>query len=385
MKSIDKRLLFENVSNLIERDLEENNIAGAAVMVAQHGEILLDERFGNSDFLTKKPLERNAIFRLASMTKPVTAVAALIGVQKGWFDLNDPVHKHFPEFENLYVGRLENGQAVPDHKPKREVCLWQLLSHNNGFMASSPLYEQQEKKMPKEAFISNKTAVDYCLKNTCLTLEPYYETGYSGYFSFDMIALLLERYSGMTYADFIYENIFKPLGIKDITYTPTNDQWQRMVMMFEKTVGNGGINVDMGRHTFEGFPLSYTCAGAGLAGSIEDYFVFAEMLRNGGTYKDTEIVKPDIFAKIHKKYVPMEYMPQGAIHTWGLGVRIAVGDPVLPDGCWGWSGAYGTHFWIDPENDITAIYMKNNRWHDSRGCGQTGKEFEKQVMASLKS
>lgn len=237
--------------------------------------------------------------------------------------------------------------------------------------------------MPKSAFKSNKTAVEYCLNNTCLTFEPYFETGYSGYFAFDLIALLLERHSGMKYADFIYEYIFKPLGIQNITYAPTTEQWQRVVTMFDKTDGKGGINVDMGEHTFEGFPLSYTCAGAGLMESIEDYFIFAEMLRCGGTYKGKEIVKPDIFKQIYQKYVPMEYMPEGAIHSWGLGVRVAVNDPVLPDGCWGWSGAYGTHFWIDPVNDITAIYMKNNRWHDSRGCGNTGKQFEADVFASL--
>lgn len=286
--------------------------------------------------------------------------------------------------KKLYVGRLEGGRVVPDHKPKKAVCLHQLLSHNNGFMASSPLYEVQENAMPLSAFENNKTAVRYCLENTCLTLEPYFETGYSGYFAYDLIALLLERHSGLQYADFIAEYIFKPLGIRDITYTPTSEQWQRAVTMFDKTVGRCGANVDMGNHTFEGFPLSYTCAGAGLMGSIEDYFVFAEMLRNGGTYNGVEIVKPDLFSKIYQKYVPMEYMPKGSRHTWGLGVRIAVNDLNLPDGCWGWSGAYGTHFWIDPVNDITAVYMKNNRWHDSRGCGSTGGKFEADVMASLR-
>jgi len=384
MKTPDKILLYENVSNSIKKDIERNNISGAAVMVAQHGEILLNEHFGSSNFLTQKPLEKNAIFRLASMTKPVTSVAALIGVQNGWFDLSDNVSKHFPEFENMYVGKLEDGKVIPDHKPEKSVCLQQLLSHNNGFMASSPLYEPQEELMPKSAFETNKTAVDYCFKNTCLTLEPYYETGYSGYFAFDLIALLVERHSGMKYADFVYENIFNPLGIKDITYTPTDEQWQRTVTMFEKTDGKGGVNVDMSEHTFEGFPLTYTCAGAGLVGTIEDYFIFAEMLRCGGNYNGTEIVKPDVFPQIYKKYVPMEYMPNGAVHSWGLGVRVSVNDPVLPDGCWGWSGAYGTHFWIDPENDITAIYMKNSRWHDSHGCGNTGKQFEADVMASLK-
>lgn len=387
MKKLDKNLLYKNVLSSIESDLENANIAGAAVMVAQHGEILLDERLGYSNGMSKTLLKRNSIFRLASMTKPVTAIAALIGVEKGWFSLDDKVSDHFPEFANLYIGRLENGKVIPDRKPKRDVVLQQLLSHNNGFMAGgdgAELYLPQENAMPLSAFETNKAAVDYCLKNTCLTFEPYYETGYSGYFAFDIIGLLIERHSGMKYADFIQKNIFEPLGIKDITYTPTQEQWERIVCMSDRTVGRGIVNVDMGEHTFENFPLSYTCAGAGLVGSIEDYFKFAEMLRQGGSYNGIRIVSPEIFPLLYKKYVPMEYMPEGSAHSWGLGVRVALGDKNLPDGSYGWSGAYGTHFWIDPENDITAIYMKNNRWHDSHGGGSTAMQFEADVSSSFK-
>ena len=153
--------------------------------------------------------------------------------------------------------------------------------------------------------------------------------------------------------------------------------------MSDKVVGRGIVNVDMGKHTFEGFPLSYTCAGAGLAGSIEDYFKFAEMLRMGGTANGVEIVNSNIFPLIYKMYVPQEFMPKDCNHSWGLGVRVTNGDPYLPDGSFGWSGAYGTHFWIDRENQITAIYMKNNRWHDSHGGGSTAIQFEKDVMTAM--
>ncbi len=385
MKKLDKNLLKEKVLTTLHKDLKNANIAGASVMVAQNGEILLNEQVGYSDFLTKAPLKPDSIFRLASMTKPVTAIAFLIGVEKGWFSPNDKVSKHFPEFADMYIGRLENGVVVPDRKPKREVILQQLLSHNNGFMASSPLYLPQEELIPKEAFKDNKSAAYYCLKHTCLTFEPYYNVGYSGYFAFDLIAILIERYSNMPYAEFLEKNIFKPLGIKDITYHPTDEQWSRTVCMADRTLGQEIVNVDMGKHTFEGFPLSYTCAGAGLVGTITDYFKFAEMLRLGGSYNGVRIISPEIFPLLYQKYVPREYMPKTNKFSWGLGVRVTDGDPNLPDGCFGWSGAYGTHFWIDPENQITAIYMKNNRWHDSHGGGTTAIQFEKDVTSSFEN
>ncbi len=383
MQKLNKELLREKVLNTLEQDLENANIAGASVMVAQNGEILLDEQVGYSNILTKTPLNPHSIFRLASMTKPVTAIAFLIGVEKGWFSPNDKVSKHFPQFADLYIGRLENGLIVPDRKPRREVVLQQLLSHNNGFMASSPLYLPQEELIPKDAFKNNKTVVDYCLNHTYLTFEPYYNVGYSGYFAFDLIALLIERYSGMTYAEFLEKNIFGPLGITDITYHPTNEQWSRTVCMADRAVGKGMVNVDMGEHTFEAFPLSYTCAGAGLVGTITDYLKFAEMLRLGGTYGGVQIVSPEIFPLLYKKYIPKEYMPKTNKFSWGLGVRVTDGDQNLPDGCFGWSGAYGTHFWIDPKNQVTAIYMKNNRWHDSHGGGTTAIQFEKDVVNSF--
>ena len=384
MKRIDKELLRKNVLSGIEKDLDWCTISGASVIVAQHGEILLTEQLGYKNPCTKEQLVPNTIFRLASMTKPVTAVAALIGVERGWFSLNDKITDYFPEIADMYVGRMEDGVVVPDHKPKNELLLHQFLCHNSGFMGMSPIYAAEANKMPLDAYKDNETAVDYCIKNTCLTYEPKEEQGYCCYMAFDVIALLIEKFSGMKYADFITENIFKPLGINDITYHPTDEQWERMITMTDKMGARGHAVVKMGRHTFENFPLEYTCAGAGLVSSIEDYFVFAEMLRRGGEYNGVRILEEETLKLMSKIYVPQEVMEEDSSYAWGLGVRVTTKDKYLPNGCFGWSGAYGPHFWIDPENDITAIYMKNSRWYDSGGGGQTAVRFEKAVMESLK-
>ena len=383
MKRIDKELLRKNVIGNLERDLEKTIISGASVIVAQHGEILLDERIGYKNPRTKELLPRNTIFRLASMTKPVTAVAALMGVERGWFSLDDKITDYYPEIGEMYVGRIENDTVVPDHKPENELLLYQLLSHNSGLMGESPIYYKEILDMPYEAFKDNKTAVDYCLKNTRLTYEPKVEQGYCGYFAFDMIALLIEKNSCMKYADFVKENILDPLGINDITYHPTEEQWSRIITMTDKMAARDYAIVDMVKHNFESFPLEYTCAGAGLVGSIEDYFIFAEMLRRGGEYNGVRILKSETLELMKKAYVPEEVMGDKYTFCWGLGVRVSTRDEYLPNGSFGWSGAYGTHFWIDPENDITAIYMKNSRWHDAGGGGQTGLQFEQAVIESL--
>ena len=382
MKKLSSTKLFDNVIGEIERDISLNHIAGASVIVAQGDDVILREVRGVSDVDTRLPLTKDAIFRLASMTKPVTGVAALIAFERGWFSPDDKITDYFPEFKDMYVGRLEGRQVVPDHKPRHELFLGQFLRNDTGFMGSSPLCATVEDHIPTEMYRDNATIVDYCMKNTCLTYEPREQYGYCGYQAYDVIALLIERYSGMKYADFVNENIFKPLGIKDITYTPTEEQWQRVVTMSDMSVG-GMVTVNMGRHTFERFPLTYTSAGAGLVGSVEDYYKFARLLRGRGMADGVRIVSEDTFAKMPVPYLPLSIMGEGATGSWGLGVYVRCEGDRLPVGSFGWSGAYGTHFWVDPENDIVAIYMKNNRWYDSHGCGETGRAFERAVMASF--
>ena len=134
---------------------------------------------------------------------------------------------------------------------------------------------------------------------------------------------------------------------------------------------------------FESVPTTHFAGGAGLASTLEDYSHFAKMLLHRGEFEGNRILKPESVALMATPHLPLSLYPR--LKRWGLGVKV-VDSPEygrLPVGCFGWSGAYGTHFWVDPENDITAIYMRNMRWHDTHGCGSIGREFEKNVMAAL--
>ena len=384
MKKLDKALLYEKVIGNIEKDLSERKIGGAAVVVAQNGEIALEKYLGYSDVEKKLPLREDSIFRLASMTKPITAVATLIAEERGYFSLEDPIADHFPEAANMLVGRLEGDKVVPDHKPRKTARLRDLLTHTSGIMCSTPMFLPQYYGIPEEAFVNNGKMVDYVLKNTCLTLDPCEATGYGAYNPFDMLAVLIQRKSGKSFCDFITENILSPLGLSDITFHPSERQWERMVAMCERTDEGELVNVEMGRHTFENFPLTYTCAGAGLVGTARDYLVFAEMLRRGGAYEGTRIITEDSARRLRTSSVPPSVIGKNATTNWGLSVRVIMdGYPFLVPDTYGWSGAYGTHFFIDPRNEITAIYMKNTRWYDSHGAGNTGRQFEAAVTGSL--
>lgn len=383
MKQLNAFKLNNAVRKSIENDIKHGNLGGAAAIVLQNGKKLCDLKIGLKNIRTGEPLTENTLFRLASLTKPVAGVACMIAVEKGYFSLEDDVSQYFPDINNMYVGRLENGKVVPDRKPQNKIEIRDLLTHTSGIMGENALSTPQEYMMPDSVYESNRAMAEYCLKNTCFTFEPTKGSAYSGYAAFDIMALIIEQKSGLSYAEFVNKYIFEPLGLKDITFNPTEEQWSRMITMTDKAVGNKCVAVDMGRHTFEGFSLNYTCAGASLSGSIENYAVFGEMLCRGGEYNGIRIISPESVKGIATPYVPMGTPGLSPYDSWGLGVRVTVNNPVLPKGCFGWSGAYGAHFWVDHENKITAVYMKNSRWFDSHGGGKTAADFEKNVMLSL--
>lgn len=381
MKALDISLLHEKVLKNVENDLKMCNTASAAVIIAQHGEILLNERRGYKSFDSGEMLSGGEMYRLASMTKPVAGVAFLKATELGYFKPDDCLCDYIPEVKNMQVGRLEKGRVVPSGAPKKQIQMYELLSHQSGFMASSPLETAQYAAYTPDLHASIESMVDFTVKNTCLTFEPGEAVGYATSLPFDAMALIIERKSGLSYGEFLEKHIFSPLGIKDITFRPTEEQWNRCVAMHDRAVGPGLVTVNMGRNIFERHPLTYEAAGAGLMGSIEDYFVFAEMLRGRGEYKGVRIVNESTFSLIEKPYVTKKIMD--GTYLWGLGVRVMAGDAYLPDGAFGWSGAYGTHFWVDPINDVTAIYMRNMRWYDTHGCGSIGRQFEIAVSESF--
>lgn len=383
MRTLNAKRLQQALEIHADEHIERHNMGGAAMLVSQHGVCVCPVYRGCKNVVTREPLVPNTMFRLASMTKPVTGVACLLGLQNGWFTLDDKVSDHLPAFGNMYVGKLDEcGHPVRSHKIQKDILIKHLLTHSSGIISEDTFGSIQNDLMPPEALSSIADVVQYCAEHTYISFEPGEKTAYSGYAAFDILARIIEMKSGQTYAAFIRKSIFEPLGIKDLTFAPTDEQWSRMSVMCDKAAG-GFATIDLGCHTFEQFPLSYTCAGASLAGTIEDYRIFAEMLLQNGTYKGKTIIEPDYIRLMKTPYVADGTPGLGNTESWGLGVRVTLRDPVLPAGTFGWSGAYGTHFWVDQENDITAVYMKNTRWHDSHGRGETGLQFERDVMMAL--
>lgn len=379
MKRLNPELLRKTIEKTIKADVESGRVGGASVKVMQSGETLYRADFGYSDCDSKKTLAANNIFRLASMTKPITAVAVLIQVSRGPVDLLDPVDKFLPEYAELDIGVLDdNKQVVRVGKARNKVRIIHLLTHSSG-IGTLEVGDVQFSQMKPENTRSIETVVDY-FADAAIAFEPYTAQAYSPVVGFDILARIVEITSGMSYREFVKKEIFEPLGMSDTTCVPDDEQWNRMVCMHNYINGKG-VSADVGsRYIFGGFPLTYNCGGAGIASTVEDYSKFASMLLSGGEYNGVRILPESLVRSMGIPHLPETVMP--GHEMWGLGVRVIVGDNTLPVGAYGWSGAYGTHFWIDPENKIVAVYMKNS-YYDGGAGASTACRFEIDVMNSF--
>lgn len=370
---LDGKQLKYNVSKRILDDIRCQRVGQAAVAVLQRGEMIYEAFFGCQHPDSKEGLRRDAIFRIASMTKPITAVAVLLQAQRGKLKLEDEVSLYLPKYACISLETTKRYCTVP-------LQIWHLLTHTSG-METHGAYKDWICQMPVENKKTLCGAVDYYA-----TLPVAYEPGthrcYSGKASFDILARLVEVTSGTTFEEFVQKEIFEPCGMQDTTFSPSLQQWERVVGMHDYQNGRGVASQTTPGCVVDDYPVTHPLGGSGLVSTLADYVKFAQMLQNRGLVKNSRILDPQWVAKMATAQLPAAMMNDDV--NQGLGVRVITGEgyPWLPAGTFGWSGAYGTHFWVDPINEITAIYMKNSRYDGGSGA-VTAKHFEEDVFSSI--
>lgn len=378
MKMLNKDLLKSNIEKAALYDFENNKVFGSAYCVIQGEDEVYKKCFGVVSLNSTESVTENTIFRLASMTKPVTAIATLILVERGLLSLHDKVSKYLPEFKCVHITRIsESGSLLDSGDAKNEITIWNLLTHTSG-IGSEPL---KEAKMTFE----DKKSLDATVRfysRIGLDFEPGTKQQYSGTGAFDVLARIIEKVTGTDYMEFLMQEIFEPCGMVNTTFIPTKEQWGKFIVMHNKEDGKNCEEKMIDNCVFSDFSCTHYLGGAGLVSTLYDYSEFAKMLLNKGRTATKQIICEDTFKLLHTPFVSEDIMPGN--ERWGLGVRVIVSDEYknLPVGAFGWSGAYGTHFWIDPQNNIAAIYMKNSLFDGGAG-NESACNFEKAVNDSL--
>ncbi len=376
MKQLNQDRLARALSERLRQDVVDGRISGAVVGVYQQGIPLYETAAGVKDVDTAEPLTTQALFRLASMTKPLTAACVLMLVDQGRLSLDDRLDRYLPEFAQPPIGTLnENRELIITGQATTPITVEHLLSHHSGLGCRDAGYAQLGQMCASDKQ-SLATAVRY-ISTMALDFNPGDGDAYSATAAFDVAAYLVELIADCPFADFADEHLFRPLGMTHTTFAPTLNEWEAMVTMSRSQDGRS-VSAPMPHCVFEDFPTTYTCGGAGAASCLNDYVRFAEMLRQNGTLDGRRVLSA---AAVEQMRTPR---PPCHGSCWGLGVRVNRNGfyPRIPEGSFGWSGAYGTHFWIDPANQITAVYLKNSRTDGGSGA-QTAAHFEEDVYAAL--
>ena len=375
MMLLDKNKVRENIEKRVSDDILSGRVGGAAMLVKQGGEVVYKGFFGSADGV--RPLSENTVFRLASMTKPITGVAIMRQIEKGLVSLDDALDKFIPEYGEMEIGRVVDGKIEIVGKAQNKIKILHLLTHTSGvgcgelgnILGSGCVYEY--------GVDLKRVADEYSSKP--ISFEPYTAQAYSGRVGFDLLARVVEITSDMPYDEFLKKEIFEPLEMKDTTFTPSSEQWGRAICMHNLVDGKAIFYPIDREHIFGKLPLTYFCGGAGLVSTLTDYEKFADMLLSGGVAKNGErILSEDTVRLMRTVAVPDSIMPGN--QKWALSMRVIL-EPTygrLPVGAYGWSGAFGTHFWVDPENGIVGIYMKNSHYDGGSGA-LTAANFEKDV------
>lgn len=380
MRSLNASLLKLNIEKIARYDLDNCKVFGSAYCVIQNDDVIYKNCFGNTSADNAQPVAENTMFRLASMTKPVTAVATLILVERGLLSLSDKVSEYLPEFKDVHITQVTQSDHFIDFgKAKNDITICNLLTHSSGI--GSDLLKEQ--KMTDKDRNSISDSVKF-YSEIGLDFEPGTKQQYSGVGAFNVLARIIEKVTNTDYQSFLKKEIFEPCDMRNTTFAPTKEQWNQIIAMHNKVDGKNSV-VGMNKNcVFGDFPCTNYLAGAGLLSTLDDYSKFAMMLLNKGKTPKKRIIREDTFKLLHTPFVSAEIMPGN--ERWGLGVRVIVSEnyETLPVGAFGWSGAYGTHFWIDPTNNIAAVYMKNSLLDGGAG-NESARNFEKAVKDSFNS
>ncbi len=360
------------IAPALQAQVQRGTFAGAVSLVAHHGNLVHHEAVGFLDAARSKPMPRDAIFRLASMTKPITSVMTMMMAEQGSLKINDPVTNWLPEFANLKVETKEGDVA-----PARMITVQDLLMHTAGLVYGPASPSPRIGKMYADLNIESlETDIsgDEMLKRLG-TIPLAYQPGTTWFYSIatDVLGLLLERVAGKRLDALTHEMITGPLGMVDTAWWVPPPKRARLA----ETLDSDPLKAAMTRayrQDSDPAPRQYLKGGAGLVGTGADYLKFAQMVLNGGTdgktrflaRKTTEFMLSDHL--VGKAGVPNATTGPGYGFGLGWGVRLYDGVGVTPGsvGDAMWAGAWGTSFWIDPREQLVGVLMAqcpSNRLH----------------------
>ncbi|NUQ56585.1 MAG: beta-lactamase family protein, partial [Dehalococcoidia bacterium] len=364
---------LERVTAHLERNyIEPGKIAGCQVLVARHGIPAYHRSFGLADRERGKPVQDDTIFRIYSMTKPITSVALMTLYEQGYFHLNDPVSRVIPEWKNHRVYVSGEGEGMETCAPNQPMTFRHVLSHTAGLSYGAGNHPAdrayQQLRIERSEGETLRTFVDK-LAQVPLRYHPGERWMYS--LATDVCGYLVEAISGKRFDRYLRETIFDPLGMKDTAFGIPPEKVSRFAANYQRRPDKSlGLIDDPERSTFLREP-SFFSGGGGLVSTTADYFRFCEMLRRGGELDGNRILGSRTLRLMTQNHLAggrdLTQMAIGAFSEtayegvgFGLGFAMTLGEVAagtVGAGDYYWGGAASTIFWVDPTEDLSVILM----------------------------
>jgi CubicO group peptidase (beta-lactamase class C family) len=367
---------LDRIASAIQRSIDEGRIAGAVSLVARQGKIVYFKAAGMANRETKTPMRTDAIFRICSMSKPITSVAVMMLYEEGRFTLNEPVSDFIPEFKNMQVldppwpqdRTSPPGATVP---AKRPITIRHLLTHTSGltYHWNPRLGKAYIEAGIGAGLLQQPGTIGEAVKKLAgipLLFQPGDLWEYS--LADDVLGYLVEVVSGMPLDRFLEERIFKPLGMKDTEFFLPPEKVSRLATAYTYYPEKGlqpildGQTVKEGQFSFSADypyrgPRTYFSGGGGLCSTAEDYYRFCQMLLNGGELGGTRLLSRKSVELINQNHVQGKADDLG----YGLGFGVISEPKFLTElgslGSFYWGGFYYTSFVIDPKEDMVVVFM----------------------------
>ncbi len=358
----------------MERAIAQGEMAGGIGLIARHGKIAYFETWGMADREGRKPMAKDAIFRMYSMTKAVTGVAVMTLYEEGRFSLHDPISKFLPEFKQMKVAVEKTdpgtGKRIYYTVPaEREIQILDLLRHTSGINYAGARDETGEPSYRKVG-LGGGTSPDYPLSDMIRRLasvplvhQPGTVWDYS--YSIDVLARLVEVVSGQPIDQYFATRIFKPLGMVDTGYYVPEEKWSRLAVLYTPSPG-GTVqrSTAPAQDSYKKKPVLLG-GGSGLVSTAMDYARFVQMLLNAGQLNGERILSPktvELMRENHLGDLPSANNVNGR-NGYGFGLTFAVNlgigktATIGSEGEYNWGGAAGTAFWIDPKEDMIGVFL----------------------------
>ena len=379
---------FSSLSKFLNKEISKGRYPGFLTLIKKDGKVIYQDVSGFNDVKNKTPLQRDSLFRIYSMTKPVTGVALMIAVDQGLLKLSDPVSKYIPEFKDTRV--LLRGNKT--ESLKRDITLLDLATHTSGLAYTFSIKGElqdiylKEKIFPYYALdtLDDDIKPEKLYENICsfskkvasvpLAHQPGEKWTYS--IGMDILGCVIEKASNMTFGDFLKSNLFDPLNMKDTFFKVPEEKRQRMTNLYAHHNAFKAFSIELPDYLKGKKPkmhlvdsqenslyykdITVEDGGSGLVSTGDDYLNFADMLLNKGVFNGKKILSSESY-----KVLISNQLNESNSRFSGFGMGITLGIALdskkirlrRGDNSFFWGGAAKTKFWVDPENNLTVVHM----------------------------